>query len=244
MDSEETDSLYAAPQDPVGEFAFDERVAAVFPDMVRRSIPGYRTLVEMTGIIAARHAVANSRCYDLGCSLGASTLAMRRHIDAPGCRIVAVDKSAAMLERCRANLAGQPSGPPVDLVCRDIREIEIGDASAVVLNYTLQFIPPGDRLRLLKDARRGMRPGGVLILSEKIRFEDRRVDQEMSRLHTAFKKAHGYTDLEISQKRSALERVLVPDSVEVHRERLEHAGFQRTLPWFQCCNFVSLLAWR
>ena len=129
--------------------------------------------------------------YDLGCSLGASTLSMRRGITAEGCSIVSADTSEAMIERCRKTLDRDHNPTPVELICGDIREVDISNASVVVLNFTLQFIPPEDRLSLLEKISRGMRPGGVLILSEKVVFEDAHLDGLLTDIHHDYKRAHG-----------------------------------------------------
>jgi tRNA (cmo5U34)-methyltransferase len=238
------DTLYAIPQEPLTDFAFDERVAAVFPDMIRRSVPAYGTLTGLLGLAAGEYAQANSQLYDLGCSLGAATLAMRRRIGQPGCRIIAVDNSAAMVERCRENVEADQAPTPVDVICADIRDIAIEQASVVAMNFTLQFIEPELRLPLLQRIHTGLLPGGVLLLAEKLRFEDDTEQTVQERLHLAFKRANGYSELEISQKRAALERVLLPDTLDEQRARLRAAGFSQVWLWFQSFNFAALIAVR
>jgi tRNA (cmo5U34)-methyltransferase len=238
----ERDAIYATSLDAIAAFAFDERVARVFPDMIQRSVPGYSTIIAMTGVLAERYAQPGTQCYDLGCSLGASTLAMRSHLDGRGCRIVAVDNSAAMLERCRQVLAADTGTTPVELLLADAGSVSIADASVVVLNFTLQFIAQPQREALLARIGAGMRSGGVLVLSEKIRFDDEHLQQLNTDLHHAFKRANGYSELEISQKRSALENVLVPETISAHQQRLRRAGFASVDVWFQCFNFASLVA--
>lgn len=238
------DTLYSIPHEPLADFAFDAGVAAVFPDMIRRSVPGYGTLSGLLGLIAGEYAQAGSRIYDLGCSLGTATLAMRRRISQPGCRIVAVDNSAAMVERCRENIEADQAPTPVEVVCADIRDTVIEQASVVAMNFTLQFIEPEQRLPLLRNVHQGLLPGGVLILAEKLRFADAAEQVLQERLHLAFKRANGYSELEISQKRAALEKVLLPDTLEEHRRRLQAAGFSQVTPWFQAFNFASFIACR
>jgi tRNA (cmo5U34)-methyltransferase len=243
-DKSNKDTLYAQPSDVVGGFRFDQTVVDVFPDMIARSVPGYATIIHMIGQIAERYAQAGSRCYDLGCSLGAATLAMRHRIAAADARIVAVDNSSAMIERCRTVVDADSGEVPVDLVCADLQEVAVANASVCVLNFTLQFIPLEQRLDILTRLYQGMLPGGVLILSEKIAFNEPEHHQLMIDLHHNFKRAHGYSELEIAQKRSALENVLLPETVEVHRERLASAGFRSTDLWFQCFNFASFVAFK
>jgi tRNA (cmo5U34)-methyltransferase len=236
------DTLYANPLGQLERFSFDESVAKVFPDMIRRSVPGYSTIIAMTGLLAGRYAQADSHCYDLGCSLGASTLSMRQQLDDKHCRIIAVDNSAAMLERCANVIGSDMHTTPVDLIDSDVRDVAINNASVVVLNFTLQFIPLDQRDALLKKIADGMLPGGILVLSEKIIFDDAHLQELNTELHHEFKRANGYSDLEISQKRSALENFLQAESLNTHRQRLSDAGFSSVDVWFQCFNFASLVA--
>jgi tRNA (cmo5U34)-methyltransferase len=236
------DTLFSAPIAKLGDWTFDERVAEVFPDMIQRSVPGYSNIISMIGMLAGRFVRPGSQVYDLGCSLGAATLSMRRNIEVPGCRIIAVDNSPAMVERCRRHIDAFRADTPVEVIEADIRDIPIENASLVVLNFTLQFLKPDDRQQLLDTICRGLRPGGALVLSEKFSFEDNDIGELLFNMHHDFKRANGYSELEISQKRSMLEDVMLTDSVETHKARLRQAGFAHVETWFQCFNFGSLLA--
>jgi tRNA (cmo5U34)-methyltransferase len=235
------DTIYALPQPTLDSFCFDARVAAVFPDMINRSVPGYALLTEMLALLAQRYVQPESAVYDLGCSLGAATVSMQRGAGRRACRWVAVDNSPAMCARCRTQM--DAAGVEVDIECADVSAITVYNASLVVLNFTLQFIAVPARLTLLRSIYHGLRPGGVLVLSEKLAL-DTVIAPELGELHLAFKRANGYSELEIAQKRAALEHVLLPDSLEQHQQRLQEAGFAHSVVWFQCLNFVSMLAWK
>ncbi|CAI2445227.1 tRNA (cmo5U34)-methyltransferase [Serratia proteamaculans] len=236
------DTLFSAPIAKLGDWTFDERVAEVFPDMIQRSVPGYSNIISMIGMLAECFVQPDSQVYDLGCSLGAATLSMRRNIKVAGCNIIAVDNSPAMVERCRRHIDAFRADTPVEVIEADILDINIENASMVVLNFTLQFLEPADRLRLLEQVYRGLRPGGALVLSEKFSFEDTDVGELLFNMHHDFKRANGYSELEISQKRSMLENVMLTDSVAAHKARLKQAGFEHAEVWFQCFNFGSLIA--
>ncbi|GLT15861.1 carboxy-S-adenosyl-L-methionine synthase CmoA [Vibrio algivorus] len=236
------DVIFSAPIDKMGDFTFDERVAEVFPDMIQRSVPGYSNIISAIGMLAERFAKPSSNVYDLGCSLGAATLSMRRHIEQENCQIIAVDNSPAMIERCKLHINAYRSDTPVNVVEADIRDIKIENASVVVLNFTLQFLSPEDRYSLLEKIYAGLRPGGILILSEKYIFENQAAHELLIDLHHDFKRANGYSELEISQKRSAIENVMRPDSIESHKQRFEKIGFSSYEVWFQCFNFGSMFA--
>lgn len=240
------DRLFTTPLAQVPDFTFNEDVVRVFPDMIKRSVPGYPTIVENTGVLAAQLAQANSTLYDLGCSLGAVTQAMRRHVSHSGCKVIAVDNSAAMVERCREHFNAQDAMfqelLPVTVLEADILNLTLEPTSLVALNFTLQFIAPEQRLELLQKIRHALLPEGALVLSEKLRFNDAAEHDLLNELHLAFKRANGYSELEIAQKRRAIEKVMLPDSLEEHRERLYSAGFSQVVVWFQCFNFASLIA--
>ena len=223
-------------------FAFDADVSRVFEDMIKRSVPGYGLTLQMISVIAGLYAQENSKLYDLGCSLGASTLALAHGIKADGCEIVGVDNSEAMLSRCAKNVEGSPV--PVSVTLGNIQDIAVEDASVVILNFTLQFIPKEERLTLLQGIYAGMRKGGVLVLSEKVAFDDEFEQQQHIALHELFKKAQGYSEMEVSRKRQSLENVLIPEAIEAHHARLQAAGFEKSQTWFQCFNFVSMLAYK
>ena len=229
-------------------FRFNEAVARVFPDMLRRSIPGYAASIEAIGSLAARYVRPGTTCYDLGCSLGAATLAMRHGIDEPCCRVVAADSSPAMIERCKELIAEDDrlNGPEtqVDVVESDIRDMTFTNASMIVLNYTLQFLDLADRDALLRRIHEGLNEGGILVLSEKVVDEDPQLEQLLVDLHHEHKRRHHYSALEVARKRAALENVLVPESVAAHRARLQRAGFARSAVWLRYFNFVSIIAFR
>ena len=236
------DTLYASPLGEIDGFQFDSSVVDVFPDMIQRSVPGYSAIISAIGLLASRFAQADSICYDLGCSLGAATLSMRHKISQKNCKIIAVDNSSAMLSRCQKIIARDTAIIPVELVCSDIQDINIDNASVVVLNFTLQFIPLADRDTFIKKIYQGLRPDGILILSEKLMFTDARQQALQTEMHHAFKKANGYSDMEVSQKRASLENVLIPETFNQHKNRLLQSGFDNTEVWFQYFNFASMIA--
>ncbi|MDH4018060.1 MAG: carboxy-S-adenosyl-L-methionine synthase CmoA [Xanthomonadales bacterium] len=242
--SDEQDRLFANNRALTSGFRFDEQVVKVFPDMIARSVPGYELVVPMIGLLARRYAQPDSQIYDLGCSLGAASLAMSLAVKASGIRIIAIDNSEAMVGRCKENLVDKSGVIPIDVRLKDILDIEIENASVVVLNFTLQFLGRDQRQSLINRISAGMREGGALIISEKICFEDVQEQTDQTTWHHDFKRAQGYSDLEIAQKRNALEDVLRPETEASHFQRLQQAGFPRYHRWFQCFSFVSYIAFK
>jgi len=243
-DENSIDTVYAGKRPRVEDFVFDANVAAVFPDMIARSVPGYRLVAALSGIIAARYAKRDGAVYDLGCATGAALLSAHARIEDATVKFIGVDFAAPMLEKCRANLAGVIDPARLKLVRGDARDAAIDNADVVILNFTLQFIAPADRLDLLRRIYAGLNPGGALIVAEKVAFDDADDARVQQKLHEDFKAANGYSELEIAQKRAALEHVLVPDTSAAHLARLKQAGFARASQWFQAFNFCAFLAQR
>ena len=257
------DRLFAAGSPP-GDFVFDDGVAQVFDDMINRSVPGYGAVIHMLAVMAGHYCRPGSHIYDLGCSLGAASLAIAGQIarrpELQNCRIFAVDNSEAMIKRLQVRLQSgsqnqadsqdksdsdkQNASRLISCHHADIMDFPITDASMVVLNFTLQFIPPAQRQSLIKRIHGGMREGGLLVLSEKIRLPQAQADTLFIDLHHRFKESMGYSKLEISRKRAALENVLLPETLHSHRARLREAGFAQVELWFQCFNFASIIAFK
>lgn len=238
------DTLFTSPGSGDRPFRFDDRVADVFEDMIGRSVPGYADSLETIRGLAGACVPAGGRCYDLGCSLGAATRAICVGMGETAGEIVAVDNSAAMIARCRDDAAFRGLPQDIHFVEQDLAETAIEGADLVVMNYTLQFVPPAQRRPLLARIHDGMRPGGVLVVSEKFRFEDPGVQALMTRLHLDFKRRNGYSEMEIAGKRSALENVLIADTRERHASRLEDVGFQGVTLWQAHLNFGTYVAFR
>ena len=236
------DNIYSKSIKNVPPFQFDENVVKVFPDMISRSVPGYDLTITMLESITEKFVQEGTNLYDLGCSLGASTLSMMHGINQKNCKIIAVDNSQPMIDKAKSYLDLYHSPAEIELICDDIQNIHIENASMVVMNFTLQFISPENRQKIISKIYDGMNPGGVLILSEKISFNDKNRHNLNDELHLNFKKQQGYSHLEISQKRSSLDNVLIRDDLSTHEKRIMDAGFSTFEMWFRCYNFVSMLA--
>lgn len=242
MSSSEKDRIYASKQDKVDDFAFDENVAGVFADMIQRSVPGYSALNLILPIVANQFIQSDTNVYDLGCSLGEASIAIADSISASDVNIFAVDNSAAMIKKLQNRLKDIHSSEFIRPVQNDITEVEINNGSFAILNYTLQFIDRLKREALVKNIYQGLNKDGALLLSEKITYQDKSEELLMQKLHENFKRQNDYSEMEISQKREALENVLIRDTHEQHVERLSQAGFGKIIILTKYLNFVSYLA--
>jgi len=227
-------------QDDISDFRFDESVVAVFDDMVKRSVPGYEVIIQMVGLIARTYGKDHTNYYDMGSSTGAITLALALNNKHKNNKFIAVDNSPQMVKKCQKNLSGKIDN--FEIVCADIKDVSIENASIVVLNLTLQFVDVEKRFKLIKKIYDGLIPGGALIISEKIHFDNKENQEQLASLHLDFKRANGYSELEIANKRQSLENILVTESKQTHLERLKICGFKESSCYFQCLNFASFLS--
>ena len=233
------DNLFNKQSD-IADFQFDQDVVKVFDDMVRRSVPGYDSMIQMIGLIARMYGQDNTNYYDLGSSTGAITLSIALNNKSRNNQFFAIDNSKEMVEQCEKNLHNKVDN--LQAICDDINQVKINSASIVVLNLTLQFIDVNLRSNLIKKIYDGLESGGILIISEKIHFDDAVTQNQITKLHMDFKKENGYSELEIANKRQAIENVLITETKEQHLNRLRDCGFVETSCFFQCLNFVSFLS--
>jgi tRNA (cmo5U34)-methyltransferase len=234
------DVVFREEHPEIAEFAFDEKISAVFSDMLKRSVPGYGTIVSLIAVLAKKYAVENTIIYDLGCSLGAVSLAIAKNTK--NCKVFGFDVSGPMIEKAKLLVSKSEKDNRISLFCDDITKIKFEKSSFVVLNLTLQFIDPDERIVLLKNINNCLVKNGVLILTEKT--SDVTQDEFFTNVFYDFKRANGYNETEISRKRNALEKILITDSEEIHIERLKNAGFKKIYRWFQAFNFCSYIAWK
>lgn len=247
------DTLFTTPLDKAARFSFDEQVVACFPDMIRRSVPGYGQVLAMLPIFARRHCKYRqtndkgqriSRIYDLGCSLGAASMALAGEFAAHDLQIKAIDISPAMTAKAQDVLADNYPDHDIEVITADIRDIELEPCDMVILNLTLQFLPAADRVAVLDKIYAALASGGILVLTEKTHAVDEQADAWLVERYYDFKRANGYSEMEISGKRNALENVLITDTLDEHHARLDKVGFARHLTWFQFLNFVSIVAFK
>jgi len=232
---------FFAKEAPCEKFEFNAEVARVFDDMLERSIPLYKECRDLAIQFCVRYAQPQSRIYDLGCSAGSFLEHLTDRLEASfPAEIIGVDNSAPMLERARKRLKGRS----VRLEEADLADdrFEMISASVVILNYTLQFVPPSSRLALVQKIHSGLLEQGRLILIEKIKGEHPESDEAFIDFYHEFKRKMGYSELEISRKRDALEEVLIARTLTENIDLLREAGFSRIEIFFKWNNFAGLIA--
>jgi tRNA (cmo5U34)-methyltransferase len=236
------DQVYRDEHEDVGDFHFGREVATVFDDMVTRSVPFYVEIQRMIAEMTADFAVPDSAVYDFGCSTGTTFLNLHPRLH-PSVRFVGIDDSPEMLDKCRAKLRQHGLKRPCELLCLDLNDgVRLQDASVALLILTLQFIRPLNRDRLIADIYRGLRPNGCLIVVEKVLGEDSLLNRLFIKYYYDLKRRNGYSELEITQKREALENVLVPYKVLENRELLLRTGFRYVDVFFKWYNFSGMIA--
>jgi tRNA (cmo5U34)-methyltransferase len=236
------DKLFLDAKADLYPFSFNQSVVEVFPDMINRSVPGYQTIVDGIGRISRYAVKTDSKVYDLGCSLGNVSLHIARYNPNARFTIEAIDNSPAMVERCQQHVDAFNYAANINVHHGDIVELSLESCDMVVINFTLQFIPVEKRQAIIDKVYKSLNTGGILLVSEKVSAESENIDELLIELHHEFKRDNGYSELEISQKRSALESVMILDTFEEHKKRFTKAGFKDVSVWFQHFNFLSMCA--
>lgn len=225
------------------DFAFDERVVHVFPNMISRSVPGYWEVNQKTAVWAKQFFQKGTVIYDLGASLGAASWGIAQTLQGSP-TIIAVEKSQAMVQRLQANLQAsrQMIDHNIEVLEADVCSVDFERSSVIVCNYCLQFICPSERESLIQRIFDALVPGGVLLLAEKIVMPTTEEDQHVRDLHHEWKQEQGYSLTEVERKSRSIANVMPIDSIQLHRKRLKCAGFSTVVQWSQHFNFVAMLA--
>ncbi len=236
------DRVFANKKKNIQPFEFNKEVADVFDDMLNRSVPYYSEIIKRQSQLTQEHYQIGSQIYDLGCSHGNLGVLILNQIKKRTINLIGVDNSKPMIEKYTRRLKGLTYHHNVNLICGALEEVIIENASVVLINLTLQFLNVEKRNDLIKKVYNGLKPNGILLLTEKIIHESESIDDLQTRFYKSFKLDNGYSELEISQKRDALEKVLIPESIQTHQDRLSNAGFSSFDIWFKWFNFASLIA--
>jgi len=240
--SGDTDKLFAEAEDMRLDFKFDGKTAAVFDDMVSRSVPFYEEIQRMTCELSAEFAQPGTSLYDLGCATGTTFLMLDDKVD-PSVRFVGIDNSADMLAKAGKKMAELPSGRKYDLIEADLHsQFPIANASVVLLVLTLQFVRPLYRDKLVRRIADAVPENGALILVEKLTSSHTLLNRLFIKYYYDYKKRNGYSEVEIAQKREALENVLIPYRPEENTEMLMEAGFRHCEEFFRWYNFCGIVA--
>jgi tRNA (cmo5U34)-methyltransferase len=239
---EPTDRIFADPLARPTDFAFDATTVQVFDNMVSRSVPFYGEIQRMTAELSAEFAAPGSTLYDLGCSTGTTMHALESYVD-PSVRFVGYDNSPEMVARAKEKLADTPTTRVREVQLADVHEpFVIADASVTVMLFTLQFVRPLHRERVIRTIAEGTRKQGALILAEKVIEGVTLFNRLFIEKYYDMKRRHGYSELEIARKREALENVLIPYRVEENRDLLLRCGFTRVQEFFRWYNFAGIIA--
>lgn len=235
------DRLFSKIDPDSGTFSFDENVARVFDDMISRSVPLYADVQRSIPMLAELLDHDPIRVIDLGCSTGTSLIHLSAMLPDRNLELIGVDNSQPMLDQCRQKLDSIELSHRIETVCDTVQSYAFENASIVLMNYTLQFVPESDRPALLRRIRESIQPGGLLLISEKVAHEQPAMDDALVELYFEYKRRQGYSELEISRKRDALENVLVPLTTDQNLQLIHDAGFAKAevlLKWFNFATFL------
>ena len=224
------------------DFVFNERVVEVFDDMLDRSIPFYQEVIKASAQLLDSGLLPGDCVYDLGCATGTSLLLFSSLLQHKKLYFIGLDNSPPMLDKARLKAELFSKQDSISFALQDITEFDHPGAGAVILHYTLQFIRPLQRQSFVNRIYHNLRPGGILLMSEKVISHDPRLNREYIAIYHQFKKSRGYSELEIAKKREALENILIPFSADENKAMLLKAGFASVETYFRWFNFASFVA--
>ena len=241
-DINNSDKVFSELMEKLPDFEFNEKVAGVFDDMVSRSVPFYHEMQRMTAELAAKYAMPDTKIYDLGCSTGTTMLLMDKLVS-ENIDFIGVDDSEEMIHKCKEKLNNFTLNRNINLEVADLTSfVPVQNASVVSMVLVLQFIRPKYRSQIIKSIYDGLEQNGCFIIIEKILTEEKSYNRDFIDFYYDFKRRNHYSELEISQKREALENVLIPYKSSENIDLLRDAGFSEIEVFFKWYNFTGIIA--
>ena len=238
------DEVFANGDFQPGSFRFNNEVASVFDDMANRSIPYYQEVIYICGQLADSFIPNNGFIYDIGCATGNTLTYLAKTLKDKNVNLIGFDPSESMISKAREKADVFTYGHDIVFKAETCQSCDLANADMVILNYTLQFIDVEERQTMIDKIYNSLNPGGILIMSEKLRQEDKLVEKFNTKTYESFKSGNGYSFLEIANKRQALENILVPDSLSGNLDLLKRSGFSRTEILFKWLNFTTFAAFK
>jgi len=221
------------------QFEFDESVASVFDDMLSRSVPFYKQVQELIIDYILLNAQNGQSIMDLGCSTAKFLLELNAKLEV-NLKLNGIDNSEPMLAQAKKKCHAY-GVDNINLIYGDMMDIELEKQDFFISNYTLQFIRPILRPKVVEKIYNSLNSGGKFIFSEKVVFEDKKLDKQIIELYYNYKKEQGYSEYEIAKKREALENVLIPFTIKENIAMCKEAGFKEVHTLFQWGNFVTFV---
>jgi tRNA (cmo5U34)-methyltransferase len=238
------DDIFATGDFNSGSFRFGEEVATVFDDMASRCIPFYKDVIKLTSEVAHNFVPENGNIYDLGCSTGSTLIFLAKTLQEKKINLIGYDPSEAMIHKAREKAEVYTYSHDINFEINSCQQCSLKDADMIILNYTLQFINVEERDSVISKIYQALKPGAVLIMSEKIRQENQSAENFNTSIYESFKNSNGYSFLEIANKRQALENFLVPDSLSGNLDLLKRNGFANVEILFKWLNFTTFAAFK
>ncbi len=231
------DKVFAKPIQK--QFEFDEEVASVFDDMLNRSVPFYKENLKLQIEILKEFLKENDLVIDLGSSTGTFLIELAKK---KPLKLIGIDNSEAMINRAKQK--AKAFGVKIDFLQEDFLDFSFPKSNSIVANYTIQFVRPLKREKLIKKIYSSLKRNGIFLMSEKLITENKKLNKIMIDIYYNYKKEKGYSEFEIAQKREALENVLIPYSMQENIEMLKNTGFKDIEVIFRWNNFATFIAFK
>jgi len=204
---------------------FNGEVVELFDKHISRSVPLYKEGHDLICDMSDFFIKPDSLCYEIGCSTGTLILKLAAHNQTkPEARFVGIDIEKDMIEKAQ-DKASKTKGLNVSFIADDVTQLELDSADLIVCYYTVQFIKPSVRQKLIDRLYEKLNWGGALLLFEKVRGADARFQDILCALYNDYKIREGYSADEIIAKSRSLKGVLEPFSTQGNLDMLKRAGF-------------------
>ncbi|MGW4808644.1 methyltransferase domain-containing protein [Kitasatospora sp. NPDC004272] len=210
-----------------------------FDNHVSKSVPlyseGHALISQCVEFFSRRGGVI----IDVGCSTGTLLAQIAAKECCKDVSLIGFDIEADMVRVARQRCRELEN---VTIRQGDMLSVDYNGANAVIMYYTLQFLPPGDRHTAMRMVCDGLVEGGGLLLFEKTLEPDSRTQDIVQQLYAEFKLDNGFDPDEIYQKAHSLRSVMAPQRSSETHDLLREVGFTSITTIQKYLHFEGILA--
>ena len=203
-------------------WTFNKNIASKFDYHISKSIPLYKEFRWLGEKLSDFYIKNDSKVYDIGCSTGSflKNLAVR-HSDKVKAKFYGIDVVKSMIKY--ANLKNKHK--KIKFLNKNILKYNFLESDLIISFYTIQFIHPKFRQKIINKIYKSLNWGGAFFFVEKVRSYDARTQDQLTSIYEEYKIDNGFSLKEITNKKMSLKGILEPFSSRANIQMLKRAGF-------------------
>tara|TARA_Y100000589_G_scaffold118994_1_gene113237 strand:+ start:12378 stop:13076 length:699 start_codon:yes stop_codon:yes gene_type:complete len=207
-----------------------------FEKHISKSVPCYHLTHKLGLELSDFFCKPNTNVFDIGSTSGSFINSLLERHNDKDINFNGIEISTSMYSQSVLRY------PKINFYNEDVRDCDLHNSSFISSYYTIQFINPQYRQKLINKIFESLNWGGGFLMFEKVRAPDARFQDYMIQIYNEFKLSNEFTPSHIMSKSRSLKGVLEPFSTAANIEMLQRAGFKDIMTVYKYISFEGFLA--